>query len=144
MARAGDAGKGFAVVADEVKALANQTSRATGDIAGQIGLVQSSAASVAAMMAEVVRIIHEISRLGLHLADAVTEQGKATNAIKGFVHGAAGGIAAVAGDIGDLRGAADRTGTAAREMSDGVGCLTADAKGLARQLSYFLYSVRAA
>lgn len=66
--RAGDSGKGFLVVANEIKQLARQTAKATGDIARQIGQVQSatvevqcSTAAIAATIAEVNTVIASVA-----------------------------------------------------------------------------------
>lgn len=57
-ARAGDSGRGFAVVADEVRKLAERTSRATVEITGMIGSIQSGTG-------EAVRTMHEgVARVG--------------------------------------------------------------------------------
>jgi len=49
-ARAGEQGRGFAVVADEVRKLAERTAKATTEITGMIGEVQSSAQSAVGTM----------------------------------------------------------------------------------------------
>ncbi|MEX0842000.1 MAG: methyl-accepting chemotaxis protein, partial [Xanthobacteraceae bacterium] len=62
-ARAGEAGRGFSVVASEVKTLAAQTARATEEIAGQIGSIQSAAADAAQAIEQVNFIIEEMSSI---------------------------------------------------------------------------------
>ena len=56
-ARAGEAGRGFAVVASEVKSLAGQTAKATEEIAGQVGAIQSAVADAAQAIEQVNGII---------------------------------------------------------------------------------------
>ena len=60
-ARAGEAGKGFAVVASEVKALANQTAKATEEIARQIGAVQGATQEAVGAIQGIARTIEEKS-----------------------------------------------------------------------------------
>jgi len=56
-ARAGEQGRGFAVVADEVRKLAERTSKATGEIGGMIGDIQSrSKSAVLAMEGAISRL----------------------------------------------------------------------------------------
>src|SRR4029434_8367980 len=52
-ARAGEAGKGFAVVASEVKSLANQTAKATEEIAEQIRGIQAASQTTASAMRQI-------------------------------------------------------------------------------------------
>jgi methyl-accepting chemotaxis protein len=80
-ARAGEAGKGFAVVAAEVKQLADQTSKATEDIAIQIEAIQGSSGQAVQAIQDVNRIISDMEGLASAVAAAVQQQDEAVQAI---------------------------------------------------------------
>src|SRR6476659_9767270 len=80
-ARAGESGRGFSVVASEVKSLAGQTARATEEIAGQIGAIQSAAADAAQAIEQVNEIISEMSGIATTVASTVEEQNVAVSLI---------------------------------------------------------------
>ena len=77
-ARAGDAGKGFAVVASEVKALAKQTSHATGEISQQVSAIQDATRKSVDDISSIARVIEQLSIAATSIASAVEEQ-TATN-----------------------------------------------------------------
>jgi methyl-accepting chemotaxis protein len=134
-ARAGEAGRGFAVVAAEVKSLANQTARATEDIAHQIGAIQEASGEARMAIDTVSSVIEEMSAMTASIASAVEEQNmavvsiadnvaKASNdadagagAMRGVEH-AAGGARATAGDVAAL---AVQLGGEAENLSAAIG-----------------------
>lgn len=77
-ARAGDAGRGFAVVASEVKNLANQTAKATEEIAEQVGGIRGATESAVSAIEEITKKISEINEISSSVAAAVEEQNAAT------------------------------------------------------------------
>lgn len=143
-ARAGDAGKGFAVVASEVKSLATQTGKATEEIGGQIGEIQSSTAEAVTAIEAISKIIAQVSDISTAIATAVEEQGSATREIAGNVQQAAAGTQEVTGNVTTVNKAAAETGQTAKQVLNASEELTTQGELLRQDVKEFLQSIRAA
>ncbi|MGE5515911.1 MAG: methyl-accepting chemotaxis protein [Bacteroidota bacterium] len=143
-ARAGEAGKGFAVVANEVKGLANQTARATEDIAVQVAAVQESTREAVDVIGGITGTIGQINEISTTIASAVEEQGAATAEIANNVNQAACGVQAVTATISDVEGAAQETGQAATVVLAAAEQLSIRTDDLRRIVTDFLGRVKAA
>ncbi len=143
-ARAGDAGKGFAVVASEVKHLATQTARATEDISGRIGEIQSATSESVGAIGRISRVIRDMNDIAMSIASAVEQQGAATQEIARNVMQAAEGTRQVSSNIGAVTQASTETGTAASQVQSTSAEVAQQADGLRGEVDRFLDRVRAA
>jgi len=141
-ARAGDSGKGFAVVASEVKNLANQTAKATDEIAAQISGVQTETKSAVDAIAGISQVIDKISKISSTIAAALEEQSAATNEISRNVQEAAAGTNEVATNVSDVNEGAVDTGRAANEVLTAATEVSNRTISLKDQVDSFLASVR--
>jgi methyl-accepting chemotaxis protein len=141
-ARAGDAGKGFAVVASEVKSLAAQTSRATEEISGQIGRIQTATTEAVTAIRAISARISEVSTIATSIAAAVGEQGAATSEIARNVSQTSRAVQAVTRTIGDVSQAVNGTGSVALEVLGAAGDLSRQAVELSGEMNGFVAGVR--
>ncbi|MES2498116.1 MAG: methyl-accepting chemotaxis protein [Pseudomonadota bacterium] len=84
-ARAGEAGRGFAVVAQEVKNLANQTARATDDIAQKITAIQTATAQALAANGSIRDTVGEVEACAGRIRDAMDTQARTVTTITAAV-----------------------------------------------------------
>lgn len=117
-ARAGSAGRGFAVVASEVKLLAQQTSKATDDIAGYVLDIQDASKAVVSDIGSISGLIGRIRTMASAVANAADHQKTATEEIAGRVREIAQRSADASSNIVAVRVSADRTSDAAARVRD--------------------------
>jgi methyl-accepting chemotaxis protein len=142
-ARAGEAGRGFAVVASEVKALAKQTSDATGEISQQISSIQAATQESVNAIRDISGTIEKLSEISSAIAAAVEEQGAATQEISRNVQQAAQGTMQVSSNIADVQRGATETGSASTQVLSAAQSLSGDSNRLKLEVGKFLNTVRA-
>jgi methyl-accepting chemotaxis protein len=143
-ARAGEAGRGFAVVASEVKALATQTAKATDEIAAQVKAIQDATQVSAHSIQGIAQSIGLVNQTAATIAAAVEQQGAATQEISRSVTQAAQGTQEVSSNISGVSQAANDTGSAATQVLASAGELSKNGERLKQQVEAFLSEVRAA
>jgi len=112
-ARAGDAGRGFVVVAQEVKSLANQTARATDDIAGKIAAIQFATQGAVDANIGIRTTVSEVQDSAARIREAMAEQVLTVSAITAAV---------------------DETALAAGSMASTIATMLSDARAISTDI----------
>jgi methyl-accepting chemotaxis protein len=138
-ARAGEAGKGFAVVANEVKELAQETAKATEDIARRVQAIQGDTTAAVTAIGEISAIVAQISDRQTTIASAVEEQTATTQEMSRSVAEAAGGTGQIATNITSVSTAAGATTQALGQTRTAVDELSRMAADLRTTVGRFTY-----
>ncbi len=141
-ARAGDAGKGFAVVASEVKKLANQTAKATEEIAGQVTGIQQATQETIESINGIGHAVNGVNAISTAISAGVDEQKSATQEIAKSVEQASNGTQMVTESIVVVQAAAKSTGEKSDDVLFAVGELDKQSEVLKSEVEKFLTGIK--
>ncbi len=141
-ARAGAAGRGFAVVAGEVKNLAEQTQKATRDIAATLQEIRGAAATAADAVAHIEGTMTTIERTSGAIADVVSRQADIASTITADAQAVAGSTSAVTASVGSVANEVSVTGGAAERVLGVARKVDEQTASLDRYVGEFVGSLR--
>ena len=131
------------MVASEGKELANQTSRATEDVAEQIRAIQGSTGNSVSALRSIVEQIEQLESTAISIASAVDQQSVAGRDLARNIDIAARATDEVSNSVGQVRETSVANGESARQVLSSATELESQASSLRADVDRFLKQVRA-